>query len=87
MFFRWSWGSAGGLVVAGGVEGELAEEFAGDGVDDPDVEVIDEFEDGGTGVFDAETGQLLRELTLDPRRDYQPLGRPPGPPKKTQPTS
>lgn len=36
-----------------------------------------------TRVVDAETGQLLRELTLDPNRDYQPLGRPPGPPKKT----
>ena len=30
-------------------------------------------------VVDAETGELLRELTLDPSRDYQPLGRPPGP--------
>ena len=30
-------------------------------------------------VIDAETGELLRELTLDPHRDYQPLGRPPGP--------
>jgi transposase InsO family protein len=36
-----------------------------------------------TRIIDAETGQLLRELTLDPNRDYQPLGRPPGPPKKT----
>ena len=34
-------------------------------------------------VIDAETGQLLRELVLDPTKDYQPLGRPPGPPKKT----
>jgi transposase len=25
----------------------------------------------------------LRDLTIDPRRDYQPTGRPPGPPKKT----
>jgi transposase InsO family protein len=30
-------------------------------------------------VVDAETGELLRDLTLDPERDYQPLGRPPGP--------
>jgi transposase len=34
-------------------------------------------------VIDAETGQLLRDLILDPTRDYQPLGRPPGPPKRT----
>lgn len=34
-------------------------------------------------VVDAETGELLRELTLDPNRDYQPLGRPPGPQPKT----
>lgn len=30
-------------------------------------------------VIDLETGELLRELTLNPDRDYQPLGRPPGP--------
>jgi transposase InsO family protein len=29
----------------------------------------------------AEDGLLLRELSLDPERDYQPLGRPPGPPR------
>ena len=34
-------------------------------------------------VVHAETGQLLRELTIDPTRDYQPLGRPPGPRPKT----
>jgi transposase InsO family protein len=33
-------------------------------------------------VIDRHTGQLIRELTLDPSRDYQPTGRPPGPPKK-----
>ena len=41
---------AGGLVVAGGVEGEVAEELAGGGVDDADVEVGDEHDDGGSGV-------------------------------------
>ena len=34
-------------------------------------------------VIDAATGELLRELTLDPARDYQPTGQPPGPKKKT----
>ncbi|HEY3736654.1 MAG TPA: IS481 family transposase [Jatrophihabitans sp.] len=33
-------------------------------------------------VVDATTGELLRELILDPRRDYQPTGRPPGPAAK-----
>jgi transposase InsO family protein len=33
-------------------------------------------------VINAATGQLLRELTLDPSRDYQPTGRPPGPPTR-----
>jgi hypothetical protein len=34
-------------------------------------------------VIHAATGELLRELTIDPSRDYQPTGRPPGPaPKK-----
>jgi Integrase core domain len=35
-------------------------------------------------VIDAATGELLRELTLDPTRDYQPTGKPPGPAPKTQ---
>ena len=34
-------------------------------------------------VINATTGELLRELTIDPTRDYQPTGRPPGPPPKT----
>jgi transposase InsO family protein len=34
-------------------------------------------------VINAATGELLRELTLNPTRDYQPTGQPPGPkPKK-----
>jgi transposase InsO family protein len=35
-------------------------------------------------VIHAATGQLLRELTIDPRRDYQPTGRPPGPAPKNK---
>ena len=35
-------------------------------------------------IIDAATGELLRDLTLDPARDYQPTGRPPGPPPKTE---
>ena len=30
-------------------------------------------------VINAATGELLRELTIDTTRDYQPTGRPPGP--------
>jgi hypothetical protein len=30
-------------------------------------------------IVHAATGELLRELTIDPTRDYQPTGRPPGP--------
>ena len=34
-------------------------------------------------VVNAATGEILRDLIIDPRRDYQPTGRPPGPsPKK-----
>lgn len=45
-----------GLVAAGGVEGEVAKQFAGGGVDDADVEVVDEQEDGlaGVGAADAD---------------------------------
>ena len=45
---------AGGLVVAGGIHCELAEEFAGGGVDDADVEVLDEQQDVGSGVGPAD---------------------------------
>ena len=30
-------------------------------------------------IVNAATGELLRDLTIDPSRDYQPTGRPPGP--------
>ncbi len=30
-------------------------------------------------IINAATGEILRELTLDPAKDYQPTGRPPGP--------
>ena len=33
-------------------------------------------------VINAATGELLRELTLDPTRDYQPTGAPKGPKTK-----
>jgi transposase InsO family protein len=32
-------------------------------------------------IIDAATGELLRELTIDPRHDYQPTGQPPRPTK------
>jgi hypothetical protein len=47
-------GFAGGLVVAGGVEGEFAEQFAGGGGDDADVQVLDEQQDVGSGVGAAD---------------------------------
>ncbi|MGH3481157.1 MAG: IS481 family transposase [Nocardioidaceae bacterium] len=33
-------------------------------------------------IIDAATGELLRELVLDPTKRYQPTGRPPGPPRQ-----
>lgn len=33
-------------------------------------------------VINAATGELYRHLTLDPTRNYQPTGRPPGPPPR-----
>ncbi len=44
-----------GLVVAVGVEGEVAEHFSGGGVDDADVEVFDEEDDGGLSVGSADS--------------------------------
>jgi transposase InsO family protein len=36
-------------------------------------------QDLGVRIVDAITGELLRELTIDPRRDYQPTGQRPSP--------
>jgi len=36
-------------------------------------------------IANAITGELLRELTIDPDRDYQGTGKPPGPTPKTKP--
>jgi transposase InsO family protein len=35
-------------------------------------------------VIGRHTGEIIRELTLDPTRDYQPRGLPPGPPKRAK---
>ncbi len=35
-------------------------------------------------VIRRDTAELIRELTLDPTRDYQPRGLPPGPPKQVK---
>jgi transposase InsO family protein len=35
-------------------------------------------------IIDAATGELLRELTIDPTKDYQPTGAPKGPTRKPQ---
>jgi hypothetical protein len=37
-------------------------------------------------VINAATGELLRQLTLDPDHNYQPTGRPPTPARNTQKT-
>ena len=54
-----AWWSAGGLVVAGGVEDEFAEELTGGGVDDPDVQGVDEQQDVGSGVARSVPGVAL----------------------------
>ena len=45
-----AFGCSGWLVVACGVEGQFAQELAGGGVDDADLEVLDEQDDAGSGV-------------------------------------
>ena len=62
---------AGGLVVAGGVEGEFAEEFAGGGVDDGDVEVLGKQDHVGSrvGSIDAD----VAESACDPQGDAASL--------------
>ena len=63
-FGPWSFS---GLVVLVEVDGELSEEFAGDGVDDSDVEVLDEQDDVGSGVgsADADVAELAGDAEGD----------------------
>jgi hypothetical protein len=42
------------LVVPGGVEREVAQDFAGGGVDDGDAELLDEEQDAGSVVVAAD---------------------------------
>ncbi len=53
--FFWSWFDSAGLVFSGGVELEVAEYFSGFGVDDGDVEVVDEHFDFCSCVFCAQS--------------------------------
>ena len=55
--------SFAGLVDPGGVEGELAEVLAGLGVDDADVAVGDEHDDGGAFVGSADADPAEPGLT------------------------
>ena len=68
-FARGSWrGSgwpAGGLVVVVWVEGEFAHEFAGAGVDDADIEVLDEHDDVGSGVGPADADVVEPSLVAE----------------------
>ena len=50
----WGWRLSGELVVAAGVEGELAQELAGGRADDADVQVPGENQDLGPGVSTAD---------------------------------
>lgn len=44
-----------------------------------DTRVLVLLHDLDTRVVHATTGELIRKLTIDPTKDYQPLGLPPGP--------
>ncbi len=57
----------GAVVAAVRVEGEVAEDFPGGGVDDADVEVGDEHHDAGSGVVAADADVV--ELAVDAQRD------------------
>lgn len=48
----------------------------------PRTDVILLVHDLHVRIVHAATGELLRDVIIDPRRDYQPTGRPPGPKKQ-----
>ena len=57
--------AAGGLVALFWVERQLAEEFAGDGVDDADVQVLDQEQDAGSGVGAADADVVEASLVAE----------------------
>jgi hypothetical protein len=59
-------------VVAVGVEGEVAEDFAGGGVDDADVEVGDEHDPRGAGMGSAD-GDVV-EAAVESEGDVAAVG-------------
>jgi hypothetical protein len=64
---RWVGWSAGAVVAVVGVDGEVAEDLAGGGVDDAYVQVGDEQDDAGSGVVAAD-GDVV-ELSVDAQGD------------------
>ncbi|MGY2873624.1 hypothetical protein ACVW00_000814 [Marmoricola sp. URHA0025 HA25] len=56
----------------------------GVGTEHARTQVLKLVDDLHVRIVNAATGELLRELTIDPTRDYQPLGRPPGPKPKNR---
>lgn len=63
----------------------------GIGVEHARTQVLKLVDDHHVRIINAATGELLRDLVIDPTRNYQPLGRPPGPqprkPKRPDPSS
>lgn len=60
-----------GLVVAAGVDGQFAQQFAGGGVDDADVQVVHEHANVGSGVGSADAVLMwgVAELAGDAQGD------------------
>ena len=65
LFGRWSGRDFAGLVVAGGVQDEFAEELAGVAVDDSDMQVVDEQGDRGAGAAAAQADVVQAAVVAD----------------------
>jgi hypothetical protein len=65
VFLRPAWCFAGGLGALVRVEGELAEELAGAGVDDADVQVLDQEKDAGSGVWASDADVVEASLVAE----------------------
>ena len=62
------WFCAVSLVVDGWVEDELSDGLAGGGVDDVDVEAVDQHQDRGSGVGSADADVVQPEAPPEPWR-------------------
>ena len=83
MIFPQLFAARAGIAVAFRIKGEVAARSCPSVRSDLSIRVLLLVQDLHIRVINADTGELIRELVLNPDKRYQPTGKPSGWPKKT----